>query len=214
LWQSSGDPLAQLAKGKGEVPQRYVPGELSFSPSGLTMAGVDGTYQFTGIQSVNSYSAPLSVEVEVTGLEAHGNPFALYLVDDTLSEYLTIDGNLNPRNGPYYSVWVASTGLGPISAVGSNELTSEVGVNTPYRIDAAIDASGNAVVSIATLGGTGLGHSHLPRVGKGPFHIVLAQWEGLPYTVGPNRAVWRYVKGFCGIGTPVQPRLQQSESWL
>ncbi|WP_423955593.1 hypothetical protein [Candidatus Binatus sp.] len=206
LWQPYGDLLARLAIATSDVPQRFVPAYLSFSPSGLTMAGVDGTYQFTGIQSVSVYSAPLSVEVEVTGLEAHGNAFVLYLVNDTLSEYLTMNGNLNPGNGPYYSVWVASTGLGHISGFDGNEFAREVRVMTPYLLYVAVDAFGSAAASVLTLDGSLVGHLHL-RVGQGPFHIVLAQREGLPYTIGRNRALWHHVKVFCGTGAQAQPQL-------
>ena len=78
----------------------------------MSMAGVDGVFQITGIQSARSFSTPLTLEAKVVGTIANGNPFALYLVNADGGQYLTLNGNLNRGNREYSGLGLGYTGLG------------------------------------------------------------------------------------------------------
>lgn len=73
------------------------------------MQGVDDAYQSTAVQSVRSFSPPLTLEAKVMGTIANSSPFALYLVKADGGQYLTLNGNLDTGNGGYYGSWLGNT---------------------------------------------------------------------------------------------------------
>jgi len=161
----------------------------------MAMQGVDDAYQSTAIQSVRSFSPPLTLETKVMGTIANGSPFALYLVKTDGGQYLTLNGNLNTGNGGYYGFWLGNTD--PSNNAGNaarRVLSRAVSLNVWYVIRITVNARGVGTVVVEDLQGSRLATVNNLTVGTGPFFIVLAQWEGLPYTRGPNEAVWKLVR--------------------
>jgi hypothetical protein len=181
-WETSTPMLATLAHVEGET--NWVAPRLSFETVGMRMSGVNGTYQFTGIQSRISFSPPFAFRTTVMGIDAHGNAFGIYLVGKNLAETLKIEGNLNSRNGPYYGLSV-TPGTNP----GEN-IRQGVSIGQWYKVTVAVEADGVGTVTITQTNGSTLFTKRGLPVGIGPFYIVLGQREGAPYAVGPNTAIW------------------------
>jgi uncharacterized protein (TIGR03437 family) len=182
LWSTGTTLLQALGKSEGtwETPQ------ISFSNSGMTMSGVAGDSQFTGVQSNQTFTPPFAVEVTVMGVVANGNDFWLRLTSADLNHHLTVFGNLNPQNIPYYQ-------LGAESNSATKLLDATPSVNVWYTIGMAVDAMGNTTVTVQDPTGVVLGSTGVGAIGTGPFYLVLGQYEGLPATVGPNTCIWQQV---------------------
>jgi hypothetical protein len=191
-WQASTPLLIAEAKKEG---LRWVEPKLNFDQSGMTMSGVNGTYQITGLQSKESLTPPFKVRATVMGTIANGVPFALYIVSDDLHQSLRAEGNLNPHNGPYYGLSVT-----PEKGQGA-KVTRDVSVNRWYTVEFAVDANGAGTATVSGSQGTGvLSKTDMP-IGMGPFFVLLVQREGAPYTVGVNEAVWSSVELIPGAGS-------------
>ncbi len=157
---------------------------LSFSSAGMTMSGITGTNQYTGIQSVQSFTPPFSAQVTVTGTVAHGDAFYLQLVSADLSEYLNVLGNLNPNNGSNYGINVNADG-------NTSVLDTTPAVNVLYTIAITVGVTGNANVTLTNAAGTVLGSLTDLAIGTDALYLVLAQFEGTPVTSGVDTAVWQ-----------------------
>lgn len=195
LW-STGTPLVDsIAKSGGVHP---APAQLSFSAAGLTIAGVKGLYQFTGIQSKQAFSPPFTLRTAAAGILAHGAPIEFYLVNKDLSEYLVISANLNPQNRNYHGISLNSTtaGLDQGRAHGHslNIASSAVNVGQWYSIAIDLDARGKANMTMRDGSGAVLAAEEQLNIGRGPFYIVLGQREGWPYTAGANEGVWAWLE--------------------
>jgi len=188
LWSTGTPLLSALAKSEGtwEAPQ------IGFSRSGMTMSGVAGNSEFTGVQSNQSFAPPFAVEVTVMGVVANGNAFWFRLVSADLSHHLTVYGNLNPQNTPYYE-------LGAESNSATKVLDANPSVNVWYTIGIGVDATGQTTVNLVDPTGTLLGSTGVGAIGTGPFYLVLGQYEGLPRTVGPNTCTWGQVVVSAGV---------------
>jgi len=178
-WQASTPLLTTLAEAQGS---RYVQPQLSFDHLGMRMAGVNGTYEFTGVQSTYSLLPPFTIRVKVMGTISHGNTFALYLLGNDSGQSLAIEGNLNPQSG--------YQGL----SIGSVKVLRDVGTDQWYTIVVAVDAMGSATVTFNDSRDTILASKAGLQLGRGPFVVVLGQREGAPFTVGPNEAVWSFAE--------------------
>jgi hypothetical protein len=186
LWSADTLLLRAMAIIVGGAGSFQAP-TLSFSNAGMTMSGVTGVGQLTGIQSNQSFTPPFSTQVTVMGTVANGNAFAVELANEDLSQYLVAAGNLNPGNigaVRYYGMYLSYTG-------GASILDLTPAINVWYTITIALDASGNASVVLTDAFGTVLGSQTSLMTGTGPFYLFLTQSEGTPYTVGPNVAVWQ-----------------------
>ena len=184
-WQASTPLLIAEAKKEG---LRWVEPKLSFDQSGMTMSGVNGRYQITGLQSKESFTPPFKVRASVIGTIANGEPFALYIVSEDLHQSLRVEGNLNPHNGPYYGISVS-----PEKGQGA-KVSRDVSVKRWYKVEFAVDANGVATGTVSDSQGTNiLSKSDMP-IGLGPFFVLLIQREGAPYTVGVNEAIWSSVE--------------------
>jgi len=189
-WVTSGEVLnARILK----ADTRFVPVQLAFTSSGMVMAGVNGKYQSTGIQSKRSFSAPLTLSATVMGTISNGNPIAFYLVSADGAQYLAVNCNLAGRNDSYSGASFGFTGRGDSGNQKSEAFLHEVSVRTWYLIRFVIDEGGTGTVTIQDRQGTLLAQRGNLYVGTGPFFVVLAQWAGWPHTVGPNEAVWASV---------------------
>jgi hypothetical protein len=157
----------------------------------MQMSGVNGTYQFAGIQSLAAFAPPFTVNTTVMGTLSYGNAFVVFLVNSNLSQWLDINGDLIP-NTCYQNVWINHTGSGiPLSSLG-NALYGKPSLGVFYTIQISVGTNGNASVALMTNGGTLASQSGL-SVGDGPFYVVLAQREGLPCVSGPLAATWQSI---------------------
>jgi len=180
-WQTGTSLLAELAKAQGT---RWVEPHLIFDQSGMRMSGVNGTYQFTGVQSKGSFSPPFNVRAVVMGTIANGNPLTFHIVSGDLRQSLRLEGNLNPHNRGYYGLWLT------VGNANSVNLLRNVAVNQWYTLVVGVDSNGAGTVTIAGSDGLVLARKTDLPVGLGPFFVILGQREGAPFTVGPNEAVW------------------------
>jgi hypothetical protein len=183
-WQTATQLLVDLGRSQGT---KWVNPQLTFDNSGMKMGGVNGTFQFTGLQSKATFTPPFSVHAQVMGLVANGNAFSFLIVSPDLQQSLRIEGNLNPRNGPYRGLWTTGG-----EDAGSNVLP-DVRTGIWYGLTISVDRNGTASFTVTDTTGRVLGTKSDLHVGLGPFFIILGQREGEPYTVGSNVAQWSKV---------------------
>jgi hypothetical protein len=195
VWTSGTRFLTLIAEAQG---LHLVPVQANFGRTGMTLSGVSGLYQFTGVQSVRTVSPPISLHASAMGTVANGCPIELYLVSADLSEYIVISGNLNPENENYHGVSLKFTSgshdLGRSKGQALHLATAEVDTGRWYVISINLDADGYGGVTLADDAGTVLATETHLRVGRGPFHVVLGQSEGWPHTAGANEAIWSWVE--------------------
>ncbi len=184
-WVTRSSMMSSMAAIGNEV---LVGPALGFSSAGMTMAGASGPQQFTGVQSVKVFAPPLTVTARVTSNVSSGNPFGLFLINQQMTQYIDIGGNLNPANGAYGIR--LDTQDGPSGYLGSDVLVATPRVGTTYVLSIAMDSAGTADARVEDISGNLLGSATGIAVGPGPFYVVLAQWEGTPVTEGPNQATW------------------------
>jgi len=188
-WQAGTPLLAAMAQ---RFDSALVQPQLTFDQSGLRMAGVNGIYQFTGVQSKRSFSPPFAVRTSVMGTVANGNAFGLYIVSENLGQGFKLEGNVNPRG--YRGLWIAH------AKTSRENVFRKADVNQRYSIVVKIDARGIGTMSVADDRGTALAtRAGWPTGGLGPFFVVLGQRAGAPLTVGPNEAVWSNVEVAPGL---------------
>jgi hypothetical protein len=107
IWTTHSTLLKTIARNSASI---WIEPRLSFSDAGMTFSGVTGTFQFSGIQSVASFHPPFDASARVTGTMANGNPFVFYVSDASQTRYVSIAGNLNPRNTGYYGINIDGIG--------------------------------------------------------------------------------------------------------
>ncbi len=184
LWSTGNGTIEAVAQ---HLTGTLVPPQIGFSNSGMTMSGVAKDSQFTGVVSNQNFTPPFAIEFTVNGVVANGNAFWFHMVDSDLSHYLTVYGNVNPQNVPYYA-------LGAESNQASKVLSASPAENVWYTVVLAVDSSGNASASLQDATGKLLGSTAVGNIGLGPFYLVLGQYEGLPTTVGPNTCTWGQIQ--------------------
>ena len=199
IWSTGTALLRPLAGSLSSPSSAWITPEIKFTPNGLRIAGVSGINRFTGLQSNQCFNAPLTVSARVEGEISHGNPFELYLVTGDLRQWINLDGNLDPSSG-YQGLWENVRKDG--SSRPGIKVFDAPATNAWYDITMRVDATGTASVNVTGADGTQLVSVRTPDMGVGPFWIVLAQREGLPYAVGPNAAIWREVSITSGTSTP------------
>jgi len=157
----------------------------------MQMSGVNGTNEFAGIQSLEAFAPPFTANATVMGAQSYGNAFVVFLVNDTLSQWLLIEGDLI-SNTCYQSVWMNYTGSGYSLASLGNALYEDPILGVFYTIEISLGTNGDASVALMTNGVTLALQSGL-SISNGPFHLVLAQQEGWPCVSGPLVATWQSV---------------------
>jgi uncharacterized protein (TIGR03437 family) len=194
LW-SIGTPLMNALAQQSTNSTLLTP-QLSFSQSGMTMQATENIWQYTGIQSNQSFTAPFSAQVTVMGTVSDANTFLFELTTADLSHFIDLRGNLNPSNLPYYGMNLLSN----VDTAGAF-LYNTPSLNVFYTISYTVTAAGMATVVLTDPNGNILGMQSNINIGTGPFYAVLGQFEGTPVTVGPNIAVWQQVQ-VTGPATP------------
>jgi Bacterial Ig-like domain (group 3) len=179
-WQT-GTPL--ISSFAAKIGGTSTPPQLSFF-GGMNMAGAAGVNQFSAVQSAAAYSAPFTFSVTALPLGDGDMPFSfgsgvgIYLVNSSLSQAFSVEGNFNPDAGSDYGIW-ANDGL-TADGTGKDVYARPTALN-PYEITMSVDSSGNATVSVTIPfeSGTGTQYS-IGNVGTGPFYLMLGQDEGTP----------------------------------
>ncbi len=214
LWTTNSQFLESLAAASSSPPASFVTPQLSFSSSGMEMTGVDGYFQTAGIQSLMTFTPPFTVQANVMGTEATGNPFELFLASSDLSQFLTVSGNLNSANGGYYGIWTTAPNISQLWQLGEQlQPATLAALNVEYTINISVNMQGGATVIVQNSNGTLFGSASNLQVGTGPFYLVLGQREGAPnLPPGPNVAYWNNVSvnqpqpaNIDGVMNTVQP---------
>jgi beta-glucanase (GH16 family) len=197
LWSLNTPLLSTLAADSSSPGSALVAPTVAFGSSGMTLSGVNGTDQFTGIQSSNSLAPPFRVTATVMGASSHGDAFALYLVNADLSQWLQLRGDLDPSSCSQ-GIWLNYSGGGAAIAGSGVNLYATPSTSTVYTIQLAVGSDGSALVLFEDSGASGLAARSGISLGQGPFHLVLAQQEALPCAAGANAAVWQAVQALSG----------------
>jgi len=198
LWRTDTALLRSVAGIASSPGSAWIEPKLSFTSAGMRMSGITGTYQITGIQSNKSFKAPFTLKATAEGTISHGNPFVVFLVSSDLRQLVSITGTLNASTG-YQGVWETVRTNGQSKSAEKIYETPTTGIW--YNVGITIDGSGNASVTFLTADGKQLASNRIAGLGKGPFYVILAQREGLPYSVGANEAIWRQVSLSRTIGS-------------
>jgi len=189
LW-SIGTPLMNaLAQQTQPSVTTLLTPQLSFSSSGMTMQGTSNIWQYTGIQSNQSFVPPFTAQVTVSGTISNANTYLFELTTADASHFIDVRGNLNPSNIPYYGMNLLSN----VNAGGAFLYTTP-SLNVFYTITYTVTATGMATVALTDPTGKVLGTQTNINIGTGPFYAVLGQFEGTPVTIGQNIAVWQQVQ--------------------
>lgn len=186
LWSTGTTLLKTDANGNNST---LIQPTLSFSGAGMSMSGTTGISQITGIQSNRTFTPPFTVTSTVMGTLSNGNTFLVNLVNSNFKQYVQVAGNLNPNNVGAFHYY----GINITSSASSGVLYANPSVNVPYTVVMTIGTTGTANVEVFS-SGTLQGFQNDIAIGTGPFYLILGQFEGLPYTVGPNTAVWQNVE--------------------
>ncbi len=220
LWHvgATGDWLSPEGPAAPESPN------LSFSSSGMGMN--IGTGKIAGIQSVNSFSGPFTLQASVTATASYGDPFALWISTADGNHGVGIDGELGDNGQPvgvdgYYAeplsngqylvnrgllgIWLGADSGSNWWTVQNNLMLSAPQLNTVYQLSISVDSSGTASLEVSS-GGKILGLASA-QVGTGPFYISLMTEEDLPgmpdTSVGSDQAYWQNVS--LQTTTPASP---------
>jgi hypothetical protein len=191
LWSASSAFLDNLAAATSSPSGTFVAPQTTFTgTTGLQMSGLTQDYTMTGLQSLMTFSAPLTVTTEVTPIQGTANPFAIYLVSTDLTQYLTLHANVDPV---YEGFWVNAPNVNQLYNLGEQFSPNFVPqMNTLYRVAIQVNSSGVGTVKVYS-GKTLLGTLKNLEVGTGPFYLVVGQRIGLPEQTGPQVADWSSV---------------------
>jgi hypothetical protein len=191
LWTASSSFLNNLAAATSSPSGTFVAPQTIFAgTTGLQMSGLTQDYTLTGLQSVTTFSAPLTVTIQVTPIEGTANPFAIYLASADLTQYLTVHANVDPV---YEGFWVDAPNVNELYNLGEQFSPNFVPqMNTPYKVAMQVNSSGVGTVKVYS-GKTLLGTLKNLEVGTGPFYLVVGQRIGLPEQTGPQVADWSSV---------------------
>ena len=211
LWQVNGP--AGIAFSTATCPScALVSLGPSFSPDGMEIDQINGSYEAGTIQSIQSFAPPITVTAVVRGTVSNGHPFVFGIASANSSAGVEITGNLDPRdcsnegncadsavcgnsanpgippNQCYYGIYARAGATGG-SWAKSPDLNASPSVGVDYTLQIAVNSAGEAQYTVSQ-GGQVLGSSTAP-VGTGPFYVMLAQSEGAPVPgSGPNQAFW------------------------
>ena len=192
LWSTDTTLLQQIAEYTGYFTNAaYEQPVLAFSDLGMSMSGTNSDYQFTGIQSNITIAPPFTFQTTVEATVDYGCAFQAYIVSGDRSQSVFFTANLAPDSG-FYGMGV---NLGAIDGGGYATFGNMYNgtINTWYVITFKFDANGYADATLSDTSGNRLGWTVPFYVGKGPFYVVLAQYEGGPDVSGPQTAIWQSV---------------------
>jgi len=195
IWEVNG-PVARATIPRWSIPPASVVSpHLTFSPNGMEFSGVNTSFEVAAVQSVGSFSPPFVAEATVSGMVSNGTLFVFAMASADGGQEVLFSGCLNPADGAKYGLWENHYALSipslvdyPFWSLFGEKLVSNPSVGTPYNLNMAFGANGQANLTVMNQGKV-IGDTSV-NVGTGPFYLLLGQEEGLPSTVGSNEAVW------------------------
>jgi hypothetical protein len=189
-WTTSSAFLTALAAAASSPAGSFVAPELAFHPSGMKMTAPTQDYEMTGIQSIDTFGAPLNTQISVTPTAGRDDSFEILLASPDLTQFLTVSGNVGSANK---GIWATAPNISELSQLGEQfSPPIETAFNTDYKILIDIDAQGAATVTVKNINAV-LGTLSNLQAGVGPFYLVLGQRTGLART-GPQVAKWHTVR--------------------
>ena len=191
LWSTGTTLLQQIAEYTGSLTAAYEQPVLAFSNLGMSMSGTNSYYQFTGVQSNMTMAPPFTFQTTVETTVDYGSAIQAYLVSGDRSQAVFFSANLAPASG-FYGMDVD---LGPIDGGGYTVYPNlyDGTVSTWYLITFKFDENGYADATLSDASGNSLASTVPFYVGKGPFYVVLGQFEGGPDVSGPQTTIWQSV---------------------
>jgi hypothetical protein len=191
LWTANSPFLNNLAAATSSPSGTFIAPQTTFTgTTGLQMSGLSQDFTLTGLQSLTTFSAPLTTTLEVTPIQGTANPFAIYLVSADLTQYLTLHANVDPV---YEGFWVNAPNVNELYNLGQQFSPNfEPQMNTLYKLVMQINSLGVGTVKIYS-GEKLLGTFKNLQAGTGPFYLVVGQRIGLPEQTGPQVADWSSV---------------------
>lgn len=181
-WTTSSAFLTALAAAASSPAGSFVAPELAFHPSGMKMTAPTQDYEMTGIQSIDTFGAPLNTQISVTPTAGRDDSFEIFLASPDLTQFLTVSGNVGSANK---GIWATAPNISELSQLGEQfSPPIETAFNTDYKILIDIDAQGAATVTVKNINAV-LGTLSNLQAGVGPFYLVLGQRTGLART-GPQ----------------------------
>ncbi len=194
-WTASSSLLTSLAAAWNGGPPGFVAPKTIFAgPTGLQMSGLTQTNTLTGLQSLATFSAPSTVTVQVTPIEGTANPFAIFLVNADLSEYLILYANVNTAYG-FEGFWANAPNIDSIGCCLGEQFSPNIvpQFKTLYQVVMQVDSTGAGTLEVYSAG-TLLGTLSNLQPGTGPFYLVLGQAIGSDNDGGPQVANWSSVE--------------------
>lgn len=194
LWQTNGPVgTAIFAGAKSAVDAGYggnlftlVDPNPSFSSQGMCISSINEPFRMTTLESVNFFSAPLTLQATVKATQGGGVAFCMWLAGNGAS-LGGFDGVLN-ANAAYYGIWSDHN-----DQWWGKLIYSSPQLSTDYQLTIRITDTGEISLTVSSNGQT-IGSVSDQSIGTGPFKIVLAQLNVYSRTgSGPNQAYWKSV---------------------
>lgn len=118
LWTASSPLLNNLAAAwNGGASGFVAPRTIFTGLTGLQMSGLTQNNTLTGLQSLATFSTPWTVTVQVRPIEGTANPFAIFLVNADLSQYLVLYANVNTAFA-FEGFWGNAPNIGSLDFLG------------------------------------------------------------------------------------------------
>ena len=190
LWQANGvygSLLCNAIRSAIAVPSfALVNTDPSFSSAGMCINSVNNSYQMSSLETVSSFSTPITVQAQVAATQSGGAAFSMWIDNIDKHTIVGFSGVLNP-NAPKYGIWSDHTGV-----FGVNLLASSPQLNTVYQLTISINSAGDNTLSVSANGQT-LGSVSEQSLGEGSLRIILAQYEidQSSSGTGSNQAYWK-----------------------
>jgi hypothetical protein len=195
LWIASSSLLNNLAAAWDGGTPGFVAAKTTFTGrTGLQMSGLTQTNTLTGLQSLAAFGAPYTVTVQVTPIEGTANPFAIFLVNADLSQYLILYANVNTAYG-FEGFWVNAPSIASIGCCLGEQFSPNFvpQFKTLYQVVMQVDSTGVGTVEVYAAG-TLLGTLSNLQAGTGPFYLVVGQAIGEFNEGGPQVVDWSSVE--------------------
>lgn len=175
IWTNQSSLLTLLGAESSDPNSVFVAPVLTFGSNGMRMTGVNGTFQFTGIQSLSPIVPPFTLTTTVTATGGTGTEFEVYLVSGDLSQILGVAGS------------AASNGIvvnyGP--TLQGEILEESLSRGVPYTIRIELDTNGTASVLLSVTNTLVLASEGGCPLGRGP--SMLSWRNGMLRKTGPNQ---------------------------
>jgi hypothetical protein len=183
VWATQSTLLTALASASSSPGSQFVLPDLDFGTNGMEMSGLNGSLQFTGIQSLSPIAPPFTLTTTVAALGGNANEFDLFLVNADVSQSVEVTANASSN------AFLVNYGE-PFDGIG-NLLAGNVITGRLYTIRIDVGTNGKASVLLSDASRAVLASKGGLPVGAGPFYVVLAQRNGSQ--PGGGSALWQSI---------------------